>query len=51
MLNRSDRQTFVMVAQATLLVVLRGPSLFSKAEFQTYAVFSYLLHNTAMLMS
>jgi len=47
----SDRQTIVMVAQNALPVVIEGPCLLLKAQFQTNAVFSYLLHNNVMFMS
>jgi len=33
--------------QLCLSVVSKGPCLFLKAQFQTYAVFSYLSHNNA----
>ena len=33
------------MAQTTLSVAINGPCLFLKAQFQTYAAFSYLLHN------
>jgi len=39
------------MAQTALSVVIKGPCLFVKAQFEVYAVFSYLLHNNAMLMS
>jgi len=47
----SDRQASVMVAQTNLSVVFEGPCLVLKFQFQTYAVFSYLLHKNDMLMS
>jgi len=40
-----------MVAQTVFSVVIKGPCLFLKGLFQTYAVFSYLLHSNIMLMS
>jgi len=42
-----------MVAQNVFLfsVATKGPCLLLMARFQTYAVFSYLLYNSAMLMS
>jgi len=40
-----------MMAQAALSVVIKTPYLFLNAQFETYAVFSYLLHNVAMLMT
>jgi len=40
-----------MVAQTVLLVAIKGPWLYLKTQFQTYAAFLYLLHNNAMLMS
>jgi len=39
------------MAQNALAVAVKGPCLFLKARFQTYAQFSYLLHNNVMLIS
>jgi len=39
------------MVQTTLSVVIEGPCLFLKTQFQIYAVFSYLLRNIVMLMS
>jgi len=51
LLYASDRQTFVMMSQTTLSVVINGPYVFLKAHFETSVVFSYLLHNNAISMS
>jgi len=45
------QQTFVMLAQTAFWVAIKGPRLFMKARFQTYAVFCYLLRNYGVIMS
>jgi len=40
-----------MVAQYAFSVASKDPCLFLMAQFQTSAVFSYLLYDNAMLMS
>jgi len=39
------------MAPSPFLVVIKGPCLFWKAQYQNYVVFSYLLHNNSVLMS
>jgi len=40
-----------MMAQTIVSFMIKGPCLFLKDQFQTYDVFSYLLHNNDILMS
>jgi len=51
MQQSSDRQTFVIVAQTTVSVAMKGLCLVVTTHFQVYTVFGYLLHNNVMFMS
>jgi len=46
----SARQTLVLVAQNDFSVASKDPCLFLMAQFQTCAVFSYLLYYNPMIM-
>jgi len=46
----SVRQTLELVAQNAFSVASKDPCLFLMAQFQTYAVFSYLLYDNPTIM-